>query len=46
MSSLFVLVPLGAVFAGIAVCFFVAAVNGRQFEQLDEQARRLPDDEV
>ena len=46
MSSLFVLIPLGALFAGIAVWFFVVAVNGRQFEQLDEMSRRMPDDET
>ena len=45
MSSLLVLIPLGVVFAGIAVAFFIIAVNGRQFEQLDELGRRMPDDE-
>ncbi|MDB5971358.1 MAG: Cytochrome oxidase maturation protein cbb3-type [Hydrocarboniphaga sp.] len=46
MSSLFVLIPLGALFSAIGVWFFIAAVNSRQFEQLDELGRRLPDDEA
>lgn len=45
MSSLYVLVPLGALFAAIAAGFFVVAVNGRQFERLDELSGHLPDEE-
>lgn len=46
MSSLFVLIPLGGLFAAVAVLFFLVAVNGRQFEDLDEIGRRMPDDEA
>lgn len=45
MSSLFVLIPLGAVFAAIAVLFFVLGVRSGQFDNLEELSRRLPDDE-
>lgn len=45
MSSLFVLIPLGALFAGVAALFFAWAVQGRQFEGLDDLAQRLPDEE-
>lgn len=45
MPSLYLLIPigLGVVFAAIGV-FLWATANG-QFDGLDEQAARLPDDE-
>lgn len=43
MSSLFVLIPLGGVFAAVSVWFFLQAIRGRQFEDLDEIGRRMPD---
>lgn len=43
MSSLFVLIPLGGAFAAVAVMFFMKAIQARQFEDLDEIGRRMPD---
>jgi cbb3-type cytochrome oxidase maturation protein len=45
MPSLYLLVPLGVgvVFAAIAV--FLWASGSGQFDELDELAKRLPDDE-
>jgi cbb3-type cytochrome oxidase maturation protein len=44
MSALFVLVPLGVVFALVAVAFFAVGVHRGQFDGLDEIGKRLPDD--
>lgn len=45
MTSLYLLIPLGVVVVFGAIAAFLVAVFGGQFEQLDEQARQLPDDE-
>ena len=45
MSSLYLLIPLSLGVVALAVGFFLAAVRGGQFEDLDRPAGRMPDDE-
>jgi len=45
MSSLYLLIPLGVAVVFGAIAVFIAAVFGGQFDDLDAQARKLPDDE-
>jgi cbb3-type cytochrome oxidase maturation protein len=45
MSSLYLLIPLGLAVIGGAIALFAWAVNHGQFDDLQEQGRRLPDDE-
>jgi len=45
MSSLYVLIPLGAMFTAIAVGFFWFSIRSGQFDELDEWSQRMPDDE-
>lgn len=45
MSILFVLVPLSLVLLGIAVWALFWAVDSGQFENLDEAARSIQDEE-
>ena len=45
MESLYLLIPLGLVVVAGALALFLWAVNSGQFEDLDEQARRILDDE-
>jgi cbb3-type cytochrome oxidase maturation protein len=45
MSILFVLVPLSLVLLGIAVWALFWAIDSGQFENLDEAARSIQDEE-
>lgn len=45
MTSLYLLIPLGVAVVFGAIAAFISAVFDGQFEHLDEQARKLPDDE-
>ena len=45
MASLYLLVPLGVVVVAAAVAVFLWAARGGQFDNLDQQQTRLPDDE-
>ncbi len=45
MTSLYLLIPLGVVVVFGAIAFFLVATFDGQFEQLDEQSAKLPDDE-
>ena len=46
MQSLYLLVPLSIVLAGAAIWAFFWAVNQGQFEELDEPARAILDDDL
>lgn len=43
MSSLYLLIPLSLPLIALAAYFLWRAIDGRQFENLDEQQRRPPD---
>lgn len=45
MSSLYLLIPLGVLTVFGAIGVFIWAANSGQFDELDEAARRLPDNE-
>jgi cbb3-type cytochrome oxidase maturation protein len=45
MASLYLLIPIGVVVIIVALLVFLWAVRSGQFDALDEQQRRLPDDE-
>ncbi|MCX7060435.1 MAG: cbb3-type cytochrome oxidase assembly protein [Nevskia sp.] len=45
MSSLYLLIPLGVLVVFGSIAAFVSAVFSGQFEELDAQADKLPDDE-
>lgn len=45
MESLYLLIPLGVLAVAGASGLFLWAVAAGQFDGIDEQARRLPDDE-
>jgi cbb3-type cytochrome oxidase maturation protein len=45
MEILFLLIPLGTVLVAAAGAVLVWAVRSGQYEDLDEIARRMPDDE-
>ncbi|MDE2149991.1 MAG: cbb3-type cytochrome oxidase assembly protein CcoS [Gammaproteobacteria bacterium] len=45
MQSLYLLIPLGVLVVFGAIGALVWAVVSGQYDDLDEQARRLPDDE-
>ena len=46
MSSLYMLIPLSIVLVGAAVWAFFWAVNKGQFEDLDEPARSILEDDA
>lgn len=41
MESLFLLIPIAAIFVVIAVAIFVWAVKGDQFEDLNREGERI-----
>ncbi|RDL45831.1 cbb3-type cytochrome oxidase assembly protein CcoS [Marinomonas piezotolerans] len=41
MESLFILIPIAAIFVAIAGAIFVWAVKGDQFEDLDREGERI-----
>lgn len=45
MESLFLLIPIAAVFVVIAVAIFIWAVKGDQFEDLNREGERILFDE-
>jgi cbb3-type cytochrome oxidase maturation protein len=45
MDILFVLLPLSTVLAGVFVWLFVRAVRDGQFDDLDDAAQRILDDD-
>lgn len=45
MESLYLLVPLGVVTVAVFAWVFVAAALHGQFEELDRQQERLPDED-
>lgn len=45
MASLYLLIPMGVVIVAGAIGVFAWAVHRGQFDDLEDQARRLPDDE-
>ena len=45
MSALYVLIPLSLVLVVLAAVAFIMAVNRGQFDDLDRQQKRLPDDD-
>lgn len=45
MASLYLLVPLGVLVVVAAIWVFAWAVNDGQLDDLDQQGRRMPDDE-
>lgn len=45
MASLYLLIPLGVGVVLAAIALFVWATSSGQFDELDQQARRMPDDE-
>lgn len=45
MEILFLLIPLGAVLVVVAGLVLVWAVRNGQYDDLDEIARRMPDDD-
>ena len=45
MPSLYLLIPIGLGVVFLAIAMFLWATASGQFDELDEQAVRLPDDE-
>ena len=45
MESLYLLVPLGVVTVAVFAWIFIAAAMDGQFEELDREQARLPDDD-
>lgn len=45
MPSLYLLIPLGVVVVFGAIALFIWASSSGQFDDIDAQATRLPDDE-
>ncbi len=45
MASLYLLIPLGVLVVAVAIGVFLWAARSGQFDALDQQQRRLPDDE-
>lgn len=43
MEILFVLIPLGIVLVAVAAGILIWAVNSGQYDNLEEQQRRMPD---
>jgi cbb3-type cytochrome oxidase maturation protein len=46
MASLYLLIPLGVMVVAFAILVFLWAARSGQFDDLDEQQTRLPDDEL
>ncbi len=44
MSSLLILIPISLLLVSLAAAFLIMAVNRGQFDDLDRQQGRLPDE--
>ncbi len=45
MEALYLLIPMGLLVVLAAALVFAWTINSGQYENLDEQARQLPDDD-
>jgi len=41
MVSLYVLIPVAILFAGVAIALYIWSVNNRQFDDLDNEGSRI-----
>ncbi|CAA0121029.1 Uncharacterised protein [BD1-7 clade bacterium] len=45
MESLYILIPIAALFVIVAIGLFIWSVESRQFDDLDREARRILEDD-